>query len=175
MALNPPHDLPTDDMQAELFEQACTYLERTGFIHYEISNFAIEGRECRHNLNYWRGGEYLGLGPAASSHLDGRRFRNSADLDTYLKDPSGQKESVEALGPEAKACEEAMLRLRLLKEGLDLSELAAKFGRKNTMALGQRLERLASEGLLDFDGSRYTLPPWRVLTSNPIFAEVVAA
>ena len=64
LAESPPGDLPSDDMQAGLFQQACSFLERRRYLHYEISNFALKDCECRHNLNYWRGGEYLGLGPS---------------------------------------------------------------------------------------------------------------
>jgi oxygen-independent coproporphyrinogen III oxidase len=174
MAINPPEDLPTEDMQVYLFEQAQKFLSLYGFVHYEISNFALPGKECLHNLNYWRGGEYLGLGPAASSHLSGQRFKNRANLDAYIKEPTGQTEGREILNPEAKAAEEAMLRLRLLVEGICLSELDGRFGKNNTATLAGRLERLAEEDLLNFDGIRYTLPPSRVMTSNPILAEVVS-
>ncbi len=174
MANNPPNDLPSEDTQTDLFEKARALLCQSGFIHYEISNFALPGQECRHNLNYWRGGEYLGLGPAASSHFHGKRFRNRADLDAYIEEPTRQRESLETLNPEAKAAEEAMLRLRLLVEGVQVGELIEKFSNDNTTALLGRLERLANEGMLDYDGLRYTLPPSRVMTSNPIFAEVVS-
>ena len=174
MALDPPKDLPSEDEQAEVFEQARVYLKQSGFVHYEISNFALPGQECRHNLNYWHGGEYLGLGPAASSHLNGRRYKNRADLDAYLENPTRQIESVEKLHPEAKAAEETMLRLRLLNEGLRIDELAVKFGSNSVAALKKRLERLAAKGMLDYDGSKYTVPSSRIMTSNPIFAEVVS-
>ncbi len=83
-----------------LFEAARSVLEGKGFIHYEISNFCRPGRECRHNVNYWRGGEYLGLGPAAASHLGGRRWKNRADLPAYLRHPGAAVEDVEELGLE---------------------------------------------------------------------------
>ena len=128
LAANPPDDLPSDDVQADLFEEARSVLEGRGFIHYEISNFCLPGRECRHNLNYWRGGEYLGLGPAAASHLGGRRWKNRADLPAYLRDPSEIVDEVEELGVKEKAAEEAMLRLRLLVEGLSADEMVRRFG-----------------------------------------------
>jgi oxygen-independent coproporphyrinogen-3 oxidase len=127
-----------------------------------------------HNLNSWRGGEYLGLGPAAASHLDGKRFRNKSNLDAYLNNPTEQIEYVEELGKKEKAAEEAMLRLRLLEEGLDTIELAAKFGMENVLELTGRLEKLASEGLLIKNGSNYRLTPSRIMTSNPIFTRVLA-
>ena len=173
LAQNPPGNLPSDDVQADLFEQARAYLNDKGFVHYEISNFAVSGRECLHNLNYWRGGEYLGLGPSAASHLGGKRFKNRADLKAYLENPAGVVEEVEELGPEEKAAEEAMLRLRLLEEGLDVVEFTKRYGRKNVRRLLTRLDMLSREGSLLFDGSRYRLEPSLVLTSNPILAMVL--
>lgn len=170
---NPPDNLPSDDMQAELFQQATSLLKRNGYFHYEISNFALKGHECRHNINYWRGGEYLGLGPSAASHLEGRRFRNRAHLDDYLEKPNSMIADSELLNPKEKAGEEAMLRLRLLKEGIEVNELTARFGQDNIEALISRLDYMARQGQLVADGSTYRLPPSRVLTSNPIFAEVL--
>ena len=144
-----------------------------GFVHYEISNFCLPGRECRHNLNYWRGGEYLGLGPAAASHLGGRRWKNRANLVTYLRDPSGVVEEAEELGVKEKAAEEAMLRLRLLVEGLAVNEMVDRFGEDGMQGLLLRLNGLAAEGALTCDGSRYRLARSRVLTSNPILARVL--
>ena len=175
LAKSPPDDLPSDDMQAELFQYASSFLEGHHYVHYEISNFAIEGYECRHNLNYWRGGEYLGLGPAAASHLGGRRFRNRADLNDYLEKPNGLTEDSEELNAKDKAAEEAMLRLRLLVEGIEVSQLRARFGQDNIEALIGRFEYMVSQGRLLSDGSMYRLPSSRVLTSNPIFAEVIEA
>lgn len=173
LATNPPDDLPSDDMQAELFEKACRLLGEHGFIHYEVSNFSLPGQESLHNLNYWRGGEYLGLGPAAASHLGGRRFNNRPDLYAYLNDPTSIKEGFEELGLPEKAAEEAMLRLRLLEEGLDINVIAERFGHRNTEDLESRLLEMSRAGSLIKDGSCYRLPPSRVLTSNPVFAALL--
>jgi oxygen-independent coproporphyrinogen-3 oxidase len=170
----PPDDLISDDEQADLFEKAVALLTGYGFIHYEISNFALKGYECLHNLNYWRGGEYLGLGTAAASHLNGKRFRNQANLDAYLENPTAQMESIEELSAKDKAAEEAMLRLRLLGEGIDLDELSSRFGFDNVVYLKNRLDGMAREGLLLCESSRYRLTPSRILTSNPIFARVLS-
>ena len=173
LALNLPADLPSDDMQADLFERASLFLDRHGFVHYEISNFALEGHECLHNLNYWRGGEYLGLGPAAASHLGGRRFKNRADLDAYFEDPAHLVEDVEELKIKDKAAEEAMLRLRLIAEGLDPNDLIERFGHENVNDLVGRLKEMAKVRDLSFDGSSYRLAPSRILTSNQIFTRVL--
>jgi oxygen-independent coproporphyrinogen-3 oxidase len=174
LALNPPNNLPSDDFQAELYEKARAFLIAAGFVHYEISNYARPGFECLHNLNYWRGGEYLGLGPAAASHLDGKRFKNNNDLDAYLQNPTGQVEYVETLSPKEKAAEEAMLRLRLLEEGLNTDELSAKFNPANTSDIILRLDKMTQEQLLLQTGSTYRLSPAHVLTSNSVFSRVIS-
>jgi oxygen-independent coproporphyrinogen III oxidase len=174
LALNPPNNLPSDDFQAELYEKTRTFLLDAGFAHYEISNYARPGCECLHNLNYWRGGEYLGLGPAAASHLDGKRFKNNNDLDAYLQNPTGQVEYVETLNPKSKAAEEAMLRLRLPEEGLNTDELTAKFGQANTSDIILRLDKMTQESLLLKTGTTYRLSPAHILTSNAIFARVIS-
>ncbi|OGO19765.1 MAG: hypothetical protein A2144_11600 [Chloroflexi bacterium RBG_16_50_9] len=113
------------------------------------------------------------MGPSAASHLGGRRFRNRADLNDYLKNPACLIADSEMLKPTDKVAEEAMLRLRLLEEGIDVNELTARFGRDNMKTLISRLDYMARQGHLIASGSRYRLPPSRVLTSNPIFAEVL--
>jgi putative oxygen-independent coproporphyrinogen III oxidase len=173
LAENPPADLPSDDEQAALYENAVELLDRRGFSRYEISNFAIAGYECQHNLNYWRGGEYLGLGPSAASHLRSLRFKNKANLDAYLENPSGQIEEAEELAPSAKAAEEAILRLRLLQEGLDITALAEKFGDQKVLDLRSRLDKLVEAKSLLRKGSVFYLSPSSVLVSNRILSELV--
>jgi len=173
LALNQPVDLLSDDRQADLFDKARSLLLKKGFNHYEISNFALEGFECQHNLNYWRGGEYLGLGPAGASHLFGRRYRNRCVLRDYLEDPLGQPEEVEQLGPRNKAAEEAMLRLRLLSEGVASGTLTARYGEDNVCGIIQTLDSLTERELLTKDHSVYRLVPSAVLVSNPIFAALL--
>jgi putative oxygen-independent coproporphyrinogen III oxidase len=174
LAENPPENLPSEDTQAELFENATKLLTAYGFEHYEISNFARPGHESKHNLNYWRGGDYMGLGPSAASHLAGKRFKNKADLSAYLANPVGQIEDEETLDAVEKAAEEAMLRLRLLNEGLDIRTLARKFSEANIKALEERLGKLAAESLLLNEGTRYRLPPEYVLICNSILVRVIA-
>jgi oxygen-independent coproporphyrinogen III oxidase len=173
LALKPVPDLPSEDGQADLFEKAVPLLQNRGFEHYEISNFALTGYPCLHNLNYWRGGEYLGLGPAAASHLNGKRFKNKPDLDAYLENPCEQIVETEELNSEDKAAEEAILRLRLLKEGLDIKELGGRFGKQSVEGLIERLNDLADKDLLIRRGSNYRLEPSCALVSNPILARVL--
>ena len=78
-------ELPDSDEVADQYEKAREYLKAKGFSRYEVSNFALPGYESRHNLNYWRRGEYIGFGVAASSFMNNRRFTNTRDLDEYMK------------------------------------------------------------------------------------------
>ena len=168
-----PPDLPGEDDQACLFQSAVDILAEHGFAHYEISNFALPGSECLHNLNYWRGGEYLGLGTAAASHTGGERFRNAACLERYLEDPSSIREAVERLDEGRKVGEEAMLRLRLLAEGLDITEMAGRYGMDALNRLEIRLDQLVNRQMLARDGDVFRLPPGGALTSNSVFVDVI--
>lgn len=173
LARNQPRDLPSDDCQADLFEAATSLLMAKGFRHYEISSFALEGFECQHNLNYWRCGEYLGLGPAASSHLLRGRKSNRCDLRAYLSDPLGQSEEIEELDPKRKVAEEAMLRLRLLLEGVASYDLTGHYGEENASRVIHTLDDLTEREFLHKSHSTYRLLPSKVLTSNPVFAALI--
>ena len=74
-----------DDLIAEMYNHTIDYLASKGYVHYEISNFAMPGYSCRHNLNYWDRGEYYGIGVGAHSFVKDTRFYNADDLEDYLK------------------------------------------------------------------------------------------
>ena len=123
-------DLPDADEVAELYEYGYKLLQEKGLARYEISNFAIPGYESRHNLNYWKRGEYVGVGVSASSFMGGRRLTNTFDLDEYMKCvisgffPVVDSEEVEE--KDAKF-EYVMLALRTAK-GLSLADYKNTFG-----------------------------------------------
>lgn len=77
-------ELLSDDEVADIYDDIRAYLKEKGFDRYEVSNFAINGFESKHNLNYWKRGEYIGVGVSASSFIDGRRFTNSFKIDEYI-------------------------------------------------------------------------------------------
>ncbi|MDE6676674.1 MAG: radical SAM family heme chaperone HemW [Clostridia bacterium] len=78
-------ELPDSDEVASLYEYGYALLKEKGYYRYEVSNFAVKGYESKHNLNYWRRGEYIGFGLSASSFMNGRRFTNTLNLDEYIK------------------------------------------------------------------------------------------
>ena len=84
----PPENLPDEDTQADMYIEIYNFLEQNNYKRYEISNFALEGFESKHNLNYWNNEEYYGFGISAHGYVDNIRYSNFNNLENYLKDPS---------------------------------------------------------------------------------------
>ena len=158
--------LPDEDRTAELYLHTVGELERLGFGQYEISNFTRPGFESRHNLKYWRCEEYLGIGAAAHSYIDGKRFRTDPDIDGFVSSPV---QTVTITDENAGGWEEyAMLRLRLA-EGLTYAD-AAGFGRgyelrKNAAKLPKSLVQCTESGV------RLTAEGF--LVSNAVIGKIV--
>ena len=114
-------ELPSDDEVADIYDFVVNYLEEKGYNRYEVSNFAKPGYESKHNSNYWRRGEYIGVGVGASSFIDNRRFTNTESIDEYvhaiLSGKVAEVFSEEVVGDDAKS-EFTMLALRTAN-GLD--------------------------------------------------------
>lgn len=124
-------ELPDSDEVADLYDFGRKLLKEKGYERYEISNFALPGYESRHNLNYWRRGEYIGVGVAASSFMKGKRFTNTFDLDEYMKCLiSGFFPAVtcEEVSEADAKFEFVMLALRT-RYGVSLAEYEKRFGK----------------------------------------------
>src|SRR5206468_5393917 len=117
---------PDDAGIARMYRVAERALERAGYRHYEIANWARPGKRSLHNLGYWRDRDWLGVGAGAHSHLAGVRSANPADLRAYI---AGVESATPRLvdGESDPPSEAAMLALRL-DSGLDLERYAARFG-----------------------------------------------
>ncbi|HGD5586167.1 TPA: radical SAM family heme chaperone HemW [Streptococcus agalactiae] len=141
--------LPTEDLEAEMFEYIISEMERNGFDHYEISNFTKPGFESRHNLMYWDNVEYYGVGAGASGYLDGIRYRNRGPIQHYLKGVSegNARLSEEVLSKNEMMEEELFLGLRK-KEGVSIGKFEQKFGTSFEKRYGQIVQELQSDGLL---------------------------
>ncbi len=123
-------ELPDGDEVAAQYAFGVETLKRLGFARYEVSNFCKKGKESRHNLNYWRRGEYIGFGVSASSHIDDTRFTNTYDLDEYFKCILSNRFPVidsEKIDLQGKKEEFIMLALRTA-EGLSLEKYSSLFG-----------------------------------------------
>lgn len=161
--------VPDEDLGREMLETALSRITSAGLEHYEISNFSRPGHQSWHNLNYWNGGEYIGLGCAASSHLGGERSRNVGDLDAYLgRVEAGQRPAAESerLDGKRKLGERVFLGLRRLS-GLALDpEMLSAF-----RAQWQDLER---RGLVTRHGGRARLTREGLFLANEAFGSFVA-
>lgn len=119
--------LPTEEQTIDWFESLGQLMRQKGFIHYEVSNWAAPGEECRYNLNTWRRGNYLGFGPSAHSCWNNRRWSNPSELKDYLNSPPSSLHSpfsvIHSLSPQEIRTEQIMLGLRT-REGIDLRLLA---------------------------------------------------
>jgi oxygen-independent coproporphyrinogen III oxidase len=158
-----------DDLQADMYEEAAEHLTARGYAHYEISNFARPGFECRHNLKYWRNQDCRGAGVSAAYYAEGVRTRNTADLDDYLgrleRGRSPVDEELRLEGVKRRG-EDIMLGLRL-REGVRLEPDDVK-------AFGPALERFVREGLLIKEGEAVYRPTRRGwLLSNRMFRELI--
>ena len=120
-----PDRHPDDDAQARRYETAEEVLEEAGLAWYEISNWSRPGHECRHNQNYWRQGEYLGVGCAAHSHLGGRRFWNLRSPERYMAAIASNRSAVageERLDSDHRLLESLELAVRT-REGVEADAL----------------------------------------------------
>ncbi len=141
--------LPTEDLEAEMFEYIISEMEASGFEHYEISNFTKPGFESRHNLMYWNNDEYFGCGAGASGYLDGIRYRNRIPIQHYLKAVAdgNARLSEEVLTKEEMMEEELFLGLRK-KSGVSVSRFQEKFGLSFESRYGPVVRELQNQGLL---------------------------
>jgi oxygen-independent coproporphyrinogen-3 oxidase len=148
-----------ESLELEMFHLTRDRLIQSGLPPYEISNFAAPGQACRHNLNYWTGGSYIGLGPSAASHVEGCRFRNRPHLGDWERTiEEGQLPAIdfEHLTPRQRAGELAMLMLRL-PEGVASAELELRFGLEVRTWFADALSRLVDLKLIESDAAGFRL------------------
>ncbi len=160
--------LPSDEAAAGQYSMACDRLERHGYRRYELSNFSRPGFACRHNLNYWSRGEYLGIGAGAWSFLRGVRWANLCDVEGYIG-RIARRETVRSFeerpGPAEAASEALFLGLRTA-EGIDLERFAACHGTERSASLLAAVERHWTTGLYEVHAGRLRLTQRGALLAN---------
>lgn len=164
-----------DREQLAQYRQVRRRLGAAGYRHYEISNFAKPGFECRHNLLYWGAGEYIGVGPAAHSHWGGARYGNVRDVGAYCDAMlSGRPARAfeERLDPEAKARETLVMSLRQL-DGVSREEFAKRTGFDYRALRGREIDLLRETGMVEEAGGRLRLTEKGLFVSDSVFAELV--
>lgn len=157
--------LPDEDSQCEMYELAVDLLAENGYSRYEISNFAKKGYESRHNLRYWQCGDYLGLGPAAHSYMEGVRYGYARDLSGYMEaleqGRTPEKVDQQVITPDERVRETIMLGLRL-EAGISADE-----------KLLEKAKKYLSAGYMRYENDRLSFTTKGFLVSNPILADLL--
>ncbi len=176
-----------DDTAADMYEHAMERLVRAGYRQYEISNWALPGHECRHNLTYWRNLPYIGLGAGAHSCFAGHRFAETRPIAGYISKvraavapgagtaqtlPAGAIVEDEVVSPDMAMAETAMLGLRL-NTGVSRLEFAARYGRAFEQVFDERLADVRNLGLIETVGDRVRLTERGRLLGNEVFARLL--
>lgn len=164
-----------ESTQLSFMKQTRHFLRERGLSAYEISNYAHVGEECRHNLHYWRGDNYLSLGPGGASHIEGFRWRNLPNTQTYLSRLAvGHVPicDVEELSASQRAAELTMLGLRT-SQGLNWWDCSQKIGFDLQRTFRAAVSRLSSMGLVESDESGMRLSDSGVYVADQIISELV--
>lgn len=158
---------PSEDETCDMYLHTVRRLEENGFMQYEISNFAKEGFQSRHNTKYWKCEEYLGLGPAAHSFIDGKRFYYERDFSTFV---SGTDAVCDGSGGDEE--EFIMLALRL-KDGLCKSEFEKRYQKELPEKLFEKARLFEKNFLCEVTEKKISLTPKGFLVSNYIIEELI--
>lgn len=161
-------DLPSEDEAAEFYTYASQQLAKAGFERYEISNFAKEGYRGQHNMMYWNCENYLGLGPSAHSCMEGRRFSQMADTDTYIQ-------QIPAIIEEGTLDVEDYIMLRLrLQDGLSELQLQKRFSYTLNEKKKGLFAKLEAHRLAEFLNGTWRLTTSGLLVENRILVELLS-
>ena len=167
----------TDELELQMLHATRERLTVEGLLPYEISNYARPGEACRHNLLYWAGGSYVGLGPSASSHVKGTRFKNRPHLgewETSIERDELPATDVETLTPLQRAGERMMLGLRLTT-GINLTAFAAETGFDAYSLYAAQFDQLTKAKLIKIDNHAVTLTEHGINLADAIAAEFLTS
>ncbi len=164
--------LPPEELERKMYWEVKKQLEKAGYVHYEISNFAKPGYESKHNLSCWNQEEYLGFGIAAHSYFNGERYSNTEDFDKYFEHPEDSKIIHEKQTQEDKQREFMLLGLRKI-EGVKVSDFKNKFIENPIYLYRESLSKLVTQGLIEIDIDNIKLTDRGVDLANLVWEEFV--
>lgn len=164
-------ELPTDELEREMYWKVKEVLENNGYDHYEISNFAKKGYKSKHNYNCWKQHSYLGFGAAAHSYYNNIRYSNTTNLEEYLQNPANKKIEEKQTIDDAKK-EYMMLGLRTL-EGVSISEFKQKYIDNPLYLFKDEINKLVKEDLLEIDLDSIKLTNKGLDLANLVWEEFV--
>ena len=163
-------DLPQEDVEREMYHLTKFYLREQGYERYEISNYAKAGRECTHNIGYWRRKNYVGFGIGAASLVENERFSNGEDLQEYLKNSGGCEINHQILSIEEQMEEYLFLGLRMC-QGVSAIGFYQSFGKSLEAVYGQVIEKHIENGLLEQKGEVLRLTDAGMDVSNYVMSD----
>jgi oxygen-independent coproporphyrinogen-3 oxidase len=167
--------LPDEDLSAQMYEHALDRLAEAGYEQYEISNWALPGHRCRHNMRYWRNEPSLGFGVSAASYMDGVRWKNVADWNRYEERATAGLSCIaeeERLEEERAAGEAVMLALRT-RDGADLRSLSTAYSCDLDRQFAPAISRMKEYGLLEEADGRLRLTRPGLLVADRVLCEFV--
>ncbi len=166
--------LPEEDVERKMYEYTGEYLQEHGYERYEISNYAQNGKECRHNVGYWIRDNYLGFGIGAASLVQNTRFRNSTDMRKYIENPCNVREDMEDLSKQEQMEETMFLGLRMTR-GVSVKAFRDAYGISIEQVYGAVLQKHMQNGLVyqyEKEGEAYiALTPKGMDISNYVMSD----
>jgi oxygen-independent coproporphyrinogen-3 oxidase len=176
--------IPDPDLAAEQYEWTMDFLSAQGYEQYEISNWSLPGKQCRHNLQYWRNLDYLGLGAGAHGYAGGYRYSNVLRIKTYIERcdldrgdlsyPLSAAAVNQHRNTSRDDMQETMLTgLRLTTEGISARLFSQRFGVSLVDVFGPQIEKMRQFGLLEWNGDTLRLTLRGRLLGNQVFMEFV--
>ena len=170
-------NLPEDDLERKMYWAVKEKLEKSGYIHYEISNFAKKGFESKHNLSCWNQDEYIGFGTSAHSYTNNVRYSNIDNIEEYINNFKTDNETEnfvfhEKQNKESKMKEFMMLGLRKI-EGISIKDFKSRFSLNPIFAYRKELEKLVDEELIEIDGDNIRLTNKGLDLANLVWEEFV--
>ena len=167
--------IPDEDTERRMYEITEERLLEYGYERYEISNYALSGKECRHNILYWQRGDYIGFGLGASSCIRDTRFKNSDSIKEYLEQPwreLSDRFETEILPLEEQMAEEMILGLRMTK-GVSREAFAERYGRTIDSVYGEIIRKYCKDGLLIEEDGYFRFTKRGLDLSNIVLCEFV--
>ncbi len=167
--------LPSEELVVQMYVEAIRILSDSGYVQYEISNFSLPHKKCRHNQVYWKNDDYLGIGAGASSHVEGFRFHNTTSLVDYCSSLDRNELPIfeKVMPNRAREISETIFMSLRMMEGLDITEFYRKFGVRIEDLYGQEINKFLRWGYLEKRGDCLRLSCKAFPVANSIFMEFV--
>lgn len=167
--------IPDEDTERKMYEMTEEILIKQGYGRYEVSNYSLPGRECKHNILYWKRGDYIGFGLGAASCIGETRFKNTDDMKFYLKQPWRElfdRDEVEKLPIEEQMAEEMILGLRMVN-GVSKNDFLKRYGMSLDDVYKDVIEKHTKSGLLVEENGRIRFTKKGFDLSNMVLCDFI--